>query len=70
MAMIEVDIPTGFVVLKHTMKGNEVPSGLGHLWKRSRFTGQKSWLHLEYVSIYHQYCPVTVNLLSLNILSK
>ena len=53
--MIEADIPTGYVVNKQTLRDEE-RAGPYHIWKRSRFTRQKVYLHIDYVS--HQTMKV------------
>ena len=48
--MLEVDIPTGFVVNKQTLRDAE-RAGPYDIWKRSRYTRQKVYLHIDYVSM-------------------
>ena len=47
--MIEVDIPTGFVVNKQVLRDAE-RVGPYDVWKRSRFTRQKVYMHIDHVS--------------------
>ena len=60
--MMEVDIPTGFRIDKQNLRDNE-RWGPYHIWKRSRFTRQKVYLHIDYVSVavYKLNCETFVS---------
>ena len=53
--MLEADIPTGYIVNKANLRDEE-RAGPYHIWKRSRFTRQKVYLHLDYVRCITFYC--------------
>ena len=48
--MIEIDIPTGFVVDKQVLRDFERDGEVFDIWKRSRFKRQKVYMHIDYVS--------------------